>query len=165
MNILYEYNSATDRDEITGKELLKVRASGIIPIFLSLQMFMNNSWTEFSVMDKILFTAAMLSGLFTTIFPIQASRPYIKLTNKYLTIDKEKIKWNLGGKSSQGQIRLVEISSWKKHVGEVYFTTKDGQSHKLETHKIYSKLKHAEFFTFLKEDLMHRISTTTSLSD
>lgn len=160
---LFEYNSAKDLDAPKGRELLKIRASGIIPIFVSLQMFINRSWTEFSTMDKILFVTAILSGLFTIIFPVIASKPFIKLSNKYLRIDEEKIKWNLG-KSSKGEIKIKQITSWKNHVGEVYFQTKNGEIHKLETHKIYSKSKHSAFYTFLKEDLQDQITKTTSMA-
>lgn len=158
MNITYKYDSSTDWGGLTKETKFNTRLAGCFLIVLGLIQVLSDGWTESSNVGKLCALVWVLIGLAYILFPVKASKPFRGFKNEYLTIDDDKIEWNLGNKSKIVQLKISELSGWTTKVGEVHFKTKNGEVHSLSTHKIYSSEKHKEFYQILKEDLSKRIA-------
>ncbi len=93
---------------------------------------------------------ATTAGLMAIFFPNALLKPRGKPMHYFIIADGV-IKWKEGLFSRKMELGFDEIESYKAYVGEVHFTTSQGEIVKLPIHMIEDKEKHDEFLGLLRE--------------
>ncbi len=152
MAILFSYNSVEYWEKSNQKYIWGYRIIGGIYVVAGIAYFYPGwSWAEDnSIWNLILAICCLLGGAINIFQPKFAKFKPKNFGSDFVTIDSEKITWSVGLFRNPNELKFEDIALYKIYIGEIHFTTKDGQIIKLATHKILDKEKHDEFMGLIR---------------
>lgn len=147
----YHYDKAIHWQKPEKKKITITRWLGIIFLFTGLLSLVH--YQESKMFSNILHIIMFLLGGYQAFYPEKSMRPLTKIKEgkHFVKINEEKIEWKLDGTNMS--INLNDVKHYTEYVGEIHFTTKNGETKILESNKITDMGKFIELNQVLRQNI------------